>query len=126
MVLHLFVEVLVQLEEVLATGPRLGVDRLERVVHKLAEQRLVFFGEPEHASNDVDRNVLCVLHRCIDGVARRDVTHLVEEAAAQNLDFGLPGLDLLWSERWQQQTTRHPVERRITRDRRYDTDGAQG
>ena len=119
-VLHLFAQVLVQLKEVVPTSPRLGVNGLERVVHKLAEQRLVFFGKPEHASNDVDRDVLRILNRSIDGVARRNVAHFVKQAPAENLDFGLPRFDLLWSEWWQQQTTRHSVERRVTRDRRHD------
>ncbi len=90
----------------------------------VTEQGFVLLGESEHPTDDVDRDVLCVLDRSIDdGLAGSDLTHVVEQTAAQNAHLVLPRLDLLGSERRQQHAASHAVEGRITRDRRHRTDG---
>jgi hypothetical protein len=93
-------------------GARFLGDPFDHVVHELAEQLLVLGGEPEHATDDADRDVLGVLHgRVDDGLARGDLAHVVEQLPAQLLDLGLPRLDLLGRERRQQETAGHVVER---------------
>ena len=78
MVLDLSVDVLLNPIEALKTSLWWLVDRLHEVVDELEEQCLVLFWETQHPADDVDRNVLRVLHGSIDdGFARSDVTHRI-------------------------------------------------
>ena len=122
-VLHLGEDVVVEALERLRPLLRLIVDALERRVHELAEQLFVLCREPEHPTDHVHRDVLGVLHGSIDHrLAGNDLAHLVEQLVAQHADLVLPRLDLLRSERRQQQAAGHAVERRIAGDRRRATD----
>ena len=94
-VLDLGEDVVAEVVHALAGAGLLG-DALEHVVDELAEQFLVLGGEAEHAADDVDRDVLRVLHGGVDdGLAGGDVADLVEQLLAQPADLRLPRLDLL-------------------------------
>ena len=73
MVLDLGVDVLAEVVHALARAGLLG-DALEHVVDEPAEQVLVLGREAEHPADDVDGDVLGVLHRGVDdGLAGGDV-----------------------------------------------------
>ncbi len=83
-----------------------------------AKQVLILEGEPEHAGDHVDGNVLRVLHCSIDGLAGCSISrHHIEKVPTQDAHFGLPCLDLLRSEWGKEKLARLMVERRVARDR---------
>ena len=121
--LDVLVEVLLGALEAQSTLLRGPVDALERVVHEPAELLVVLDRQPEHARDHVDRDVLGVLLGGVDdGLARRDLAHVVEALPAQFANLRLPRLDLLGRERRQQQPAGQTVERRIAGDRRRAAD----
>ena len=104
-------------------GIRVFGDAFEHVVDELAEQMLVLSREAEHPPDDVDGDVLRVGDSGVDhGLAGRDVGEPVEQLSTEAAHLWLPRLDLLRGERREQQSTRHPMERRIARDRRRPAD----
>ena len=80
----------------------------EHHVHGFTEVIAVFQWQAKHACNDVHRNVLCILHCCIN---RFNVAHVVDEFIAQAANFWLPFGNYLRAKCWKQKTTRVCVKR---------------
>ena len=110
--------------ESLAGGdPLVGrhVHGFEYVVDERAEQVVVLERQPEHAGDDVDRDVL--------GVAQRGIEHVGvlvndggDEVGAEAAHLRLPAFDRLRGERRQENSSGMLVEGRIAGDRRRSPD----
>ena len=72
-VLYMLRQICIQFFEAGATVAELGTNFFEHQVNGVAEIVAVFKRKPKHAGNDIDRNVLRVLHRCINYIKAFEV-----------------------------------------------------